>query len=250
VVFAPAQLRSGSAWSSRWPPASGLPCAILIDATIDAQSPGDLIDLRWWVEARVRYFDRATIPPGAAVDVTVVTSAEDTAHTLELCADNEILVLGEAHQRGLLSDAEFLAQIDQIQAGTWDPAPLRKLDEYQELCVAAIASLRSAEAPPSPPPSEADPFAPRAEASLPEETVALGLDSLIYVRDVRLTRNAAAADPAGESDRLSAHRHLGSGRRPTCLSQRLHSDLENRRPRADRGRYDITASPLPVRRSR
>jgi hypothetical protein len=40
-----------------------------------------------------------------------------------------------------------------------------------------------------------DPFAPRAEAALDDETVVLGPQTPMYVRDVRLTRNAAAADP-------------------------------------------------------
>lgn len=197
VVFALGQLP----FSVNLQPIAGcqadLPCSIPIDATLDAQSPGDLVHLRWWVEARVRYFAGAAIPAGAAVSLTTVTEAGHTAEILAMCADEPELVLFEARRQGIVTEESFLEQVDQIQAETWDPASVQKLDQYDELCVAAIANLNTAAASPSPPPSEIDPFAPRAEASLAEETLPLSLESPVFVRDIRLTRNAAAADPAG-----------------------------------------------------
>ncbi len=197
VVFAPEQLP----FSVSLQPIPGcpadLPCSIPVDATLGAQSPGDVVPLRWWIEARVRYFDDAVVPAGAAVELTTLTAAEYADQSLMLCADEGILVLFEAKNRGLVTDEEFKAQLDMYDAGTWDPTFVEKLEQYDELCLAALESIRNTEASPLPPPSELDPFAPRAEAMLAEETSVLTIKAPVVVRDIRLSRNAAAADPAG-----------------------------------------------------
>lgn len=197
VAFSPEQLPFSVSLQPIPGCPAGRPCSIPVDAMLGAQSPGDVVPVRWWIEARVRYFDDAVIPAGAAVQLSTVTAAEYAGQSLKLCAKEGILVLFEAKNRGLVTDEEFKAQLDKYDAGTWDPTFVEKLEQYDELCLAALESIRTTEASPSPPPSELDPFAPRAEATLAEETRVLTIKTPVVVRDIRLTRNAAAADPAG-----------------------------------------------------
>ena len=197
VIFTPDQLPFSVSLQPIPGCPPGLPCTARVDATLGTQSEGDVVPLRWWIEARVRYFGDAVVPAGAAVELTTLTADEFSNQSLKLCAGEGLLVLFEAANRGIITAEEFKAQLDKYDAGTWDPAFVEKLEQYDELCLAALESIRSTEASPSPPPSELDPFAPRAEALLAEETRFLTIKTPVVVRDIRLSRNAAAADPAG-----------------------------------------------------
>jgi hypothetical protein len=173
--------------------ASGAACTIPIEAELGAQSPGELVPVKWSIEARVRYFDAAAVPEGAGMSIEVVAAADRRAERLERCAQEPILVLIQAAQRKLISEDAALDGFERIEQGTFDPATLEALPEYEELCFAALDDEARALATPTPPPSERDPAAPRVEAVLPAEPITLSLDTPLFVRDVRLTRNAAAA---------------------------------------------------------
>jgi hypothetical protein len=246
VIFAPEQLPFSVSLQPIPGCPAGLPCSIPVDATLGAQSPGDVVPLRWWIEARVRYFEDAVAPAGAAVELTTLTAAEYADKSLELCADEGILVLFEAKNRGLVTDEEFKAQLDKLEAGTWDPTFVEELEQYDELCLAALESIRSSEASPSPPPSEFDPFAPRAEATLAEETRVLSINTPVVVRDVRLSRNAAAADPAGAGS--IGYLHIDTSA-PKSANPRAYVNAFVRILRVDSGeaiveRYEIPSSDL------
>ena len=246
VVFSPEQLPFSVSLQPIPGCPSGLPCTVRVDATLGAQSPGDIIPLRWWIEARVRYFEDAVVPAGAAVALTTLTAAEYADQSLKLCAGEGLLVLFEAANQGLITEAEFKAQLDKYDAGTWDPTFVEKLEHYDELCLAALENIRSTEASPSPPPSELDPFAPRAEATLAEETRVLTIKAPVVVRDVRLTRNAAAADPAGAGS--IGYLHVDTSA-PKTANPRAYIDAFIRIVRVDGGeaiveRFDIPSSDL------
>lgn len=171
---------------------AGVPCTIPVDAELGAQSPGELVAVRWWIEARVRYFDASVAPEDPGVRIDVVSAADRHASRLEECARDPLLVLFEAAERKLISEEQFLDATDRIQKGTFDPSMLEELEDYEQLCEAALDDAARAAASPTPPPSESDPSAPRAEEALPAEPITLGIDTPLFVRDVRLTRNAAA----------------------------------------------------------
>jgi hypothetical protein len=141
----------------------------------------------------VRYFDGAVVPEGAGMTIEVIAAADRRAERLERCAQEPILVLIQAAQRQLISEEAALDGFERIEQGTFDPATLEALPEYEELCFAAIDDEARALATATPPPSERDPAAPRVEAALPAEPITLSIDTPLFVRDVRLTRNAAAA---------------------------------------------------------
>lgn len=172
---------------------AGAACTIPIEAELRAQSPGELVPVTWSIEARVRYFDGVVVPEGAGMTIDVIAAADRRAERLAQCAREPTLVLFQAAQRQLISEEELLDGLDRIDQGTFDPATLEALDEYEELCFAAIDDESSALATATPPPSERDPAAPRVEAGLPAEPITLNIDTPLFVRDVRLTRNAAAA---------------------------------------------------------
>ena len=173
--------------------AGGAACAIPIEAELGAQSPGELVPVTWSIEARTRYFDGVAVPEDAGMRIAVITAADRRAERLERCAQEPILVLIKAGERQLITEEELLDGLDRIEQGTFDPAMLEELPEYEELCFAAIDDEAGALATATPPPSERDPAAPRVEAVLPAEPITLGIDTPLFVRDVRLTRNAAAA---------------------------------------------------------
>jgi hypothetical protein len=246
VIFAPNQLPFSVSLQPIPGCPVGLPCTVRVDATLGAQSPGDVVPLRWWIEARVRYFEDAVVPAAAAVALTTLTAEEYADQSHKLCANEGLLVLFEAKNRGLLTDEEFKAQLDKVDAGTWDPTFVEKLEQYDELCLAALESIRSTEASPSPPPSELDPFAPRAEATLAEETRVLTIETPVVVRDIRLSRNAAAADPAGAGS--IGYLHIDT-LAPKTANPRAYIDAFIRIVRVDGGeaiveRFDIPSSDL------
>jgi hypothetical protein len=246
VIFAPKQLPFSVSLQPIPGCPPGLPCTVRVDATLGAQSPGDVVPLRWWIEARVRYFEDTAVPAGAAVELTTLTADEFADQSLKLCAGEGLLVLFEAANRGLITDEEFKAQLDKYDAGTWDPTFVEKLEQYDELCRAALESIRSGEASPSPPPSELDPFAPRAEATLAEETRVLTIKTPVVVRDVRVSRNAAAADPAGAGS--IGYLHIDT-LAPKTANPRAYIDAFVRILRVDGGeaiveRFDIPSSHL------
>jgi hypothetical protein len=173
--------------------AGGAACTIPIEAELGAQSPGELVPVTWSIEARVRYFDGAVVPEGAGMTIEVIAAADRRAERLAQCAREPMPVLFKAAERQLISEDEFLDALDRVDQGTFDPAMLEALPGYEELCFAAIDDEASALATATPPPSERDPAAPRVEAVLPAEPITLSIDTPLFVRDVRLTRNAAAA---------------------------------------------------------
>jgi hypothetical protein len=246
VIFAPDQLPLSVSLQPIPGCPAGLPCSIPVDATLGAQSPGDVVPLRWWIEARVRYFGGAAVPPGAGVELTTLTAAEYADQSLKLCANEGILVLFEAKNRGLVTDEELKAQLDKLDAGTWDPTFVEKLEQYDELCLAALESIRSSGASPSPPPSELDPFAPRAEAMLAEETRVLTVNTPVVVRDIRISRNSAASDPAGAGS--IGYLHIDTSA-PNAASPRAYINAFVRIVRVDGGeaiveRFEIPSSDL------
>ena len=246
VIFAPNQLPFSVSLQPIPGCPVGLPCTVPVDATLGAQSPGDVVPLRWWIEARVRYFEDAIVPAGAAIALTTLTAEEYADQRHKLCANEGLLVLFEAKNRGLLTDEEFKAQLDKVDAGTWDPTFVEKLEQYDELCLAALENIRSGEASPSPPPSELDPFAPRAEAMLAEETRVLTIKAPVVVRDIRLSRNGAAPDPAGAGS--VGYLHIDT-LAPTTANPRAYIDAFIRILRVDGGeaiveRFDIPSSDL------
>jgi hypothetical protein len=176
---------------------SGAACTIPIEAELGAQSPGELVPVTWSIEARVRYFDGAVVPEGAGMTIEVIAAADRRAERLAQCAREPMPVLFKAAERQLISEDEFLDALDRVDQGTFDPALLEAVPGYEELCFAAIDDEASALATATPPPSERDPAAPRAEASLPAEPITLSIDTPLFVRDVRLTRSAAAAGASG-----------------------------------------------------
>jgi hypothetical protein len=173
--------------------AGGVACTIPIAAELGAQSPGELVPVTWSIEARARYFDGVAVPEGAGMTIAVIATADRRAERLEQCARQPILVLIKAAERQLISEEELLDGLDRIDQGTFDPATLEELPGYEDLCFAAIDDEAGALATSTPPPSERDPAAPRVEAVLPAEPITLSIDTPLFVRDVRLTRNAAAA---------------------------------------------------------
>jgi hypothetical protein len=246
VVFSPEQLPFSVSLQPIPGCPAGLPCSIPVDATLGAQSPGDVVPVRWWIEARVRYFEGAVMPAGAAVQLSTQTAAEYAGQSLKLCANEGILVLFEAKNRGLVTDEEFKAQLDKYDAGTWDPTFVEKLEQYDELCLAALESIRTSEATPSPPASELDPFAPRAEATLAEETRVLTIKTPVVVRDIRLVRNAAATDPAAAG--AIGYLHIDTSA-PTSANPRAYINAFIRIVRVESGeaiveRFDIPSSHL------
>jgi hypothetical protein len=110
VHFTPEQLPYGVTMQPI-PGCHATPCSIALDATLGAQSPGDPVPLRWWVEARVRYFDAALAPAGAGIKVRTLSAEEHLAGMLEICADEPHLVLGEAYDRQIISEEELWAQL-------------------------------------------------------------------------------------------------------------------------------------------
>jgi hypothetical protein len=246
VVFSPEQLPFSVSLQPIPGCPAGLPCSIPVDATLGAQSPGDVVPVRWWIEARVRYFEDAVAPGEAAVQLSTLTAAEYAGQSLKLCANEGILVLFEAKNRGLVTDEEFKAQLDKYDAGTWDPTFVEKLEQYDELCLAALESIRTTGATPSPPPSELDPFAPRAGATLANETRVLTIKTPVVVRDIRLTRNAAAADPAGAG--AIGYLHVDTSA-PKSANPRAYINAFIRIVRVESGeaiveRFDIPSSDL------
>jgi len=133
------------------------------------------------------------VPADGAITITVQSAQDHLAVSLAICEDDPYLVLIEAHDRGLISDAEFVRLVD-ANLDDWDQT---SLEQHEELCLTAVENQRREAQPPPPPPSLIDPNAPRAAAGVGAQRVVLSAESPVAIREFRLTRSEAAADAAG-----------------------------------------------------